>query len=61
MMLGYAILAFIVAGFSEWLAQQKGYGRIAWFFLGLIFNLVALLTIIGAPDKTGTDRSRTRV
>jgi hypothetical protein len=40
---------FITAIFTSWVASKKGYSGIAWFFLGLFFNILALLAVGFAP------------
>ena len=35
--------------FCAWLAEEKGRSVYGWFVLGLLFSLIALLTIVGAP------------
>jgi hypothetical protein len=55
----YAILIIIVgvfqlvaAAFTAWLASKKGYGFAIWFFLGLFFGIISLLTIGFTPVNT---------
>jgi hypothetical protein len=38
--------------FSAWLASKKGYSGASWFFLGLFFGMLALITIGFTPIKT---------
>jgi hypothetical protein len=47
--LGESILCGI---FSMWLAGEKGYKFGLWFLFGLIFNIIALLAIGLAPDRS---------
>lgn len=42
--------------FSSWLAEAKGYSGFAWLFLGFFFGPFALVTMVGAPDKTTEKR-----
>lgn len=43
----------LVSGcFCSWLAEEKGREFGIWFFLGLLFGPLALLTLIGAPVMT---------
>ena len=39
------------AGFCAYLASRKGKNGTAWFFLGLLFGLLALLTLVGTPAE----------
>jgi hypothetical protein len=40
------IVYFIFCGImAAWIASQKGYSGGLWFFLGLIFNVIAILAI----------------
>lgn len=52
---GTALLVFLVAfingWFTSWLAHQKGYAPVTWLFLGMLFNVLALLTMVGAPVR----------
>jgi hypothetical protein len=47
------------AGLSAWLASRKGCGAGAWFFLGLLFGVIALLALGFSPDKTAAVKSGT--
>ena len=38
--------------FSNTVANSKGYSGIAWFFGGVLFGPIALISIVGMPDKT---------
>ena len=40
--------------FSNTVANSKGYSGIAWFFGGVLFGPIALISIVGMPDKTST-------
>lgn len=33
------------------IAKQKNQGGIGWFFLGAVFNVIALIAIAGMPSK----------
>ena len=44
-----AAQAVICAVFSVWLARQKNYSPVRWFFLSLIFGIFGLIAIAGAP------------
>jgi hypothetical protein len=46
-----ALYGIIAGGFSAWLASAKGYDGAAWFFLGLLFGLFALMAVGFAPVK----------
>ncbi len=46
------IIGSIVAGsYTCALAGAKGYNRILWFLGGLLFNIIALITIAGIPSN----------
>jgi membrane protease subunit (stomatin/prohibitin family) len=45
----FVLYGMVMGGFSGWLASAKGYGGVAWFFLGLVFGIIALLAIGFAP------------
>jgi len=40
--------------FSNTVANSKGYSGISWFFGGVFFGPIALISIVGMPDKTST-------
>ena len=44
-----AAQALICAIFSAWLARQKNYSAVRWFFLSLVFGIFGLIAIAGAP------------
>lgn len=51
------IILFIVYGmasgaFCAYLANEKGRDGAVWFFLGLFFTVISLLTLIGLPRGT---------
>ncbi|MBC8313493.1 MAG: hypothetical protein H8E33_04550 [Candidatus Cloacimonetes bacterium] len=46
--------SFICGNFSGYVASKKGYDGLGWFFLGLLFNLVALIAVAGLPIVTET-------
>ena len=48
-LLGQAIVS---AGFCAYLASQKGRDSVVWFFLGLLFGLLALIAIAAVPAQT---------
>ena len=41
---------FSFAIFSSYVAGQKGRSYAAWFFLGLVFGIVALIAAAGVPS-----------
>jgi len=43
--------ALVSAGFCAFLAGEKNRSAIGWFFLGLFFNLIALVALVGAPVR----------
>ena len=38
--------------FSTTVANSKGYSGLSWFFGGFLFGPIALISIVGMPDKT---------
>ena len=38
--------------FSNTVANSKGYSGISWFFGGVLFGPIALISIVGMPDKS---------
>ena len=46
------IFNVITACSAAWLAEQKGYIKSSWFIFGIFGGIIALLTIIGAPNKS---------
>lgn len=45
------VLAIGCGGFSAYIAGEKGYSAGAWFFAGLLFNIIALIAAAGLPMK----------
>ena len=37
--------------YSGVVAEEKGHGGIAWFFGGLLFGPMALISVVGLPDR----------
>ena len=54
----YLVYGVTLGSFCAYLAGQKGRGAGSWFFLGLIFGILALLVLIGLP---GEQRSSTKM
>ncbi len=50
-MLFWLILGATTGCFCAWLARERGRNPGGWFVLGFFFSFVALLTLIGAPDR----------
>jgi hypothetical protein len=54
--LGYVLVAIVgllaFGGFTSFVASEKGYSGGLWFWLGLLFNLAALIAASGLPKKT---------
>ena len=48
----FFLSSLVIAFFCDFLAREKNRNGIAWFFLGLCFNIVALLALIGVPAKS---------
>ena len=47
----YLVYAVIMGAFCTYLAGEKGRNGGSWFFLGLIFGILALLVLIGLPSE----------
>ena len=46
------LLIWIPCGiYSGVVAEEKGHGGIAWFWGGLIFGPMALISVVGLPDR----------
>ena len=56
------VVAYVTvpAVFATWLATEKHRDPTAWFFLGLFFNLFALIALAGAPQGTFVPREPRR-
>ncbi len=57
-LLPYLVYGAILGVLCAYLAGEKGRSGGSWFFLGLIFGILALLVLIGLPSE---DRSSTEV
>ena len=52
----FGALIFIVCAFmTSTIAGEKGYNGLLWFFSGLIFGPLGLLSTIGLPNKKLTN------
>jgi len=53
--LGLFSLAYLIGclALGGWLASEKGYSVGSWIVLLLFFNVIALVVLVGAPDKKG--------
>ena len=47
------IHASIAAAFCACLAAEKNRDAWSWFFLGAVFGLIALIAIVGMPNRVG--------
>ena len=48
----FSIFLFVITGaFCSAVANEKGYNAFWWFILGFLFNLVALIAVVGMPDR----------
>ncbi len=49
----FGIIVYIIgiASFTAAVAQAKGYSTGAWFAAGLFFPIIALIAIVGMPEK----------
>ena len=45
----YIISGVVIGLFTSHLAESKGYSSGAWFVLGFLFSLIALLVMVGMP------------
>ena len=43
--------SFVFAGFCAFVAREKGRDGGSWFWLGLLFSLVALIALVGLPER----------
>lgn len=46
---GWFLLNVVVAIFGAWLSSEKSRNAMSWFLLCLIFGLIALVALAGAP------------
>ena len=48
----FSIFLFVITGaFCSAVANEKGYNAFWWFILGFLFNFVALIAVVGLPDR----------
>ena len=47
----YLVYGVVLGSFCAYLAGQKGRDGTSWFFLGLVFGILALLVLIGLPGE----------
>ena len=48
----FSIFLFVITAlFCSAVANEKGYNAIWWFILGFIFSFVALIAVVGMPDR----------
>ena len=57
----FLVYALVFGFFCAYLAGEKGRSGGAWFFLGLIFGILALLVLIGLPSEQGSSNEALRV
>ena len=57
------LLAAAVASgcFTGYVADKKGYSFGRWFVGGFFFSILALVAVVGLPDKSPSDAERRRV
>jgi len=57
------LLAATVASgcFTGYVADEKGYSFGRWFVGGFFFSILALVAVVGLPDKSPSDAERRRV
>ena len=49
------IWGIIFGGFCAFLAKQKNRDAVGWFFLGLLFSIIALIAIAASSPKENKD------
>jgi len=49
--IGLLVHFIICAGLSAYIANEKGYKGILWFFIGLFAGIHGLIAAAGLPDK----------
>jgi hypothetical protein len=59
LMVFYVVYSLSVGAISAWLASLKGYSPGAWFFLGFLFNMFAIMAVGFAPNKYQTQAGET--
>ena len=49
------VIAYFIGclALGGWLASEKGYSVGSWILLLLLFGILALIVLVGAPDKKG--------
>jgi len=47
----YMVVGLVCGGFTAWLALNKDRSVGAWFVLGFLFNIFALIAIAAAPKS----------
>jgi len=49
------VIAYFIGclALGGWLASEKGYSVGSWIVLLLLFGVLALIVLVGAPDKKG--------
>ena len=65
-LVAYLLYSLAAGGFSAYVATEKRRSGVAWFWLGLLFGVLALIAIAGTPSLSasrdhGADASGTRV
>lgn len=45
------ILGLVFGAFCAYLADEKGRSAVAWFMLGLLFGIIALLVLMALPKE----------
>ena len=52
------VVALVDGAFASWLASEKGRDGFKWFLLGFFFSPIALLALMGAPQRVRQRRQR---
>ena len=50
--IGILVACLIFGSFSAYVASEKGYPAMSWFWLGALFPLIGFLSAIGLPKRS---------
>ena len=50
----FMFYAVVMGAFCAYLANEKGKDGAGWFFLGMLFGIIALLVLVGLPSEKRT-------
>jgi|WetSurMetagenome_2_1015567.scaffolds.fasta_scaffold359261_1 hypothetical protein len=48
---GLFVIELAIGAFCGFIAKEKHQNESAWFFLGLLFSVIALLAVVGLPTR----------